>query len=132
MKPAEAKTQKLHDTLKKNNFDRAKMLSDFAGMIIRIGFIVAATSYLIVQMQIHPWFLGMVLTATCFVFVILLYNLMHSVGLIVYYVSIEWFSENPDKPGWLSWGTAWFLTILVLLGITLVGVLIAINTPAFR
>ena len=129
---AQKKTENPHENLKKANFDRAKMLSDFAGMIIRLGFILAVTAYLVVQMQVIPWFYGMVLTVTGALFAILLWCLLRSVGLIVYYVLIEWLSNNPEKPSRFTWGIAWFFTILTLFGIAIIGVIIALNTPAFR
>lgn len=123
---------KSHNTLKKENFDRAKMLSDFAGMIIRLGFILAATAYLIKQMQVYPGYIGTVLTVTGFLFVILLFNLLWSVGLIVYYILIEWLSCNHEKPGRISQFFTWLFTILALLGIAVIGVIIALEIPAFR
>lgn len=122
---------KSHDALKKENFDRAKMLSDFFGMIIRLGFIMAATAYLIKQMPLYPGFLGSVITVTSILFIVLLCVLLWRVGLIIYYVLIEQFSNDHENPNWFPRIVSLAFTILSLLGIGAIGVMIALNTPTF-
>lgn len=126
------KNKKKYDDLSKSNFDNAKMISDFAGMIIRLGFVFAAMGYFFPQMQLRPGLYGTILTVTTALIFVLVVTMLFRIYHIVYYALIKCFSSNYKNTNLFIRISVGGLAFLTLIGIVIIGVMIALDTRTFQ
>jgi hypothetical protein len=104
----------------KKYFDQAKLLSDFVGILMRLGFIWLALLFFVKQTEISTFWLEKYVMSSCIGMAFGLYFLLFfkTVRLVDAYWLADLSGTNLGKMRTMMWYVSVFLTIIISYGVT--------------